>query len=355
MEIVKHLQVLRELGPCRIVSARHRPVGMGWTPAQYDAARKRGFEVVFREDAVRGVTGGQAVGLIYGAVCKGLGLEKAFPHANPYHRYAFPAEWWRRMSEGFDLAVFNYSYWCGLPCPMPKALALHDLWSNYMWGGTRTETREIRSCAHTFVISVEESAQLRARGITSVSWCPPAIPAVDLPLEPSCALLGSGNTFNIEGLRWLESAGAALADAGIKVYGALATSVRRTELIAAGRYAGQWDPYRENGIVLFATVQGMGAQIKTIEALAAGRAIVARRGAVRGLPSGDGAWIEVDTPEDALAWIVRLRKDHTLRSEWSARARAYYDEHLMASRIIDDMRERYHTLADATMGEGMHE
>ena len=35
-EMWKALECLRDLGPCTILSARTRPVGMGWTPAARD-------------------------------------------------------------------------------------------------------------------------------------------------------------------------------------------------------------------------------------------------------------------------------------------------------------------------------
>lgn len=344
-EMLKHLRLLRELGPCRLVSAATRPVGAGWTRERRDALTKEGFEVVLREDSVRGLSPAQGWGLAYAAACKALRLEKAFPHGNPYHRFAFPADWWRRVSSGADIAVFNYSYWAWLPCECPKALALHDLWSDFMWGGTHLETRDIASCDHVFVISQAEVARLQARGVRHVSWCPPAIAPSDLPLPASCALLGSANAFNVEGLRWLESDGAALAGSGLRVYGALADAVQARELVPVGRYQDNEQPYRDNGIVLFTTVQGMGLQIKTIEALACGRAIVARRGAVRGLPPHEGAWIEVDTPAEALQQIHQLKADPVERSRWAAASRAYYARHLDADKIRAGMRDEYQALA----------
>ena len=332
-EIVKHLQILRDLGPCRIVSARSRPVGSGWTTAQREAAQKMGFEVVLREDASHFWNAKQTIGMAYGSIAKGLGLERAFPHGNPYHRYAFPAEWWKRVSDGADLAVFNYSYWCWLPCEMPKALVLLDLWSDYMWGGQAIETRDISSCKHIFAISVKEVEKLKSHGVNNVSWCPPAIYPVDFYLSSSCAIIGSNNQFNIEGVRWLESAGAELRNLDIRVYGALANSVKHSGLNPIGRYEHNYQPYQDCGICLFTTVQGMGVQIKTIEALASGRAIIARRGAVRGLPEEQGAWIEVDSPEEMAKWAKDLMSDRKLLIDWGEKSKSYYQRHLDALKI----------------------
>jgi hypothetical protein len=271
----KYLRILKELGPCRIVSAGRRPVGGGWTQKIRKELTDMGYEIVLREDSFPRWTFLQALGMLYGGICKGLGLERAFYHSNPYHRHAFPHAWWLEVSSGADLAVVNYSYWAGLPCSFPIALVLLDIWSDYIWGGSNWETYDIKSCAHTFAISTDEVACLADRGVTHVSWSPPAVQKSDMPAVNGCALVGSMNKFNLEGLRWLESAGDSLNEAGIRVYGALADAVVHPRLCQVGRYQDSDQPYRENGIVAFTTIQGMGVQIKTIEALAAGRAIVA--------------------------------------------------------------------------------
>jgi hypothetical protein len=343
-EIIKHLEMLRDLGHCRIVSAGRKPVGAGWTIAKREAAKKMGFEVVLREDKLRLWNTQQTIGMAYGSVAKGLTLERAFPHGNPYHRYAFPVDWWRTVSGGADLAVFNYSYWCWLPCEMPKALVLLDLWSDYMWGGHASETRDILSCDHTFAISVDEVNKLKARGVVNITWCPPAIDSVAFGLSQSCALVGSDNLFNREGLRWLETAGELVAGLDVRVYGSLSASISRPGFRALGRYEKSDQPYRDCGIILFTTVQGMGVQIKTIEALAAGRAIIARRGAVRGLPSQTEAWIEVDSPREMTEWAKKISADKELREEWGRRARAYYQKYLCAENIRYEMRQIYQRL-----------
>ncbi len=334
-EMMKHLEILRACGPCRIVSAARRPVGGGWIAAARRELERRGFEIMLREERGRRWTAAQAWGMAYGAVCKVLRLERAFGHANPYHRFAFPQAWWRAVSDGFDLAVVFYSYWAWLPFTGPKALVLLDLWSNLMWGGTRRETREIAACDRVFVIALEEQRALEARGVDPrrLVWSPPALTEQHFSLPPSCALIGSANRFNCEGLAWLESAGAALDGLPIRVYGGLAACARHPGLERAGAYGDRWEPYRDHGIALLITASGTGLQIKSIEALAAGRAIVARRGAVRGLPPAEGAWIEVETPREAAAHIRRLCGNAAERARWAERARAYYRRHLAAERI----------------------
>jgi hypothetical protein len=63
------------------------------------------------------------------------------------------------------------------------------------------------------------------------------------------------------------------------------------------------------------------------------------------LPQNDGAWIEVDTPTQAIDWIRRLQSDAAERARWAARASAFYDRHLDADRIHADMRRVYGEIA----------
>ena len=115
-----------------------------------------------------------------------------------------------------------------------------------------------------------------------------------------------------------------------------------------GHYADAMDPYRQCGIILMAAAGGMGVQIKSIEALAAGRAIVARRGAMRGIPPGNGAWIEADTPEAMRAEAQRLQRDPAARRVQMAAAREYYRTHLETARLNAELRAALLEIARAT-------
>ena len=333
----KALECLRELGPCTILSARTRPVGMGWTAAALDEVKKGGFQVVFREDdESRRFRPGRIWGMAYAAGCKSLGLERAFGHANPYHRLAFDPRWIAQRSESADLAVFAYSFWSGFPTACPKVVLLLDVWSDYMWGGRKRETQDLKTADLVIVISKQEERSLHERGITRTLWSPPFVAAHEMPDSEQVGLLGSANAFNREGLRWL---GAGLSAAPVQVFGQLAAFASGSGFEPVGRYADAMDPYRACGIILMTTAQGMGVQIKSIEALAAGRAIVARRGAMRGIPPGNSAWIEVDTPEEMRAASQRLQKDAAARHAQMEAAREYYRTHLDAERLRAELRE----------------
>jgi glycosyltransferase involved in cell wall biosynthesis len=331
----RYLRLMRDLGPCRVVSARTRPVGAGWTPQAIGKFQEDGFELRFREDS-RGRSVSQQVGMAYAALFKGLKVDRAFGHSNPYHRYAFPADWWQECLEGIDVAFINYGYWAWLPCSCRKVVHLHDLLSDYMWEGPARETAELSSADLVIVLSTNEEMILRARGIRNLMWAPPAVDPHECPLTERIGLVGSGNLFNVEGLRWLRSA--RVVEPAVRVYGSLADRATNVPFVPVGRYTDSYLPYEECGIILVTTAQGTGVQVKTIEALACARAIVARRGAMRGIPAGEGAWIEVETPQQMIAEAARLGRDADARTRLAAKAREYYRRHLDSAAVNERLR-----------------
>ena len=82
-----------------------------------------------------------------------------------------------------------------------------------------------------------------------------------------------------------------------------------------------------------------------VEALAAGRALVARKGALRGLPPGEGAWVEVKTAEAMWREAERLHRDAQARKQQAALAQAYYQQHLDAQKIRAALRKAYTEIA----------
>jgi glycosyltransferase involved in cell wall biosynthesis len=205
------------------------------------------------------------------------------------------------------------------------------LWSDFMAGGVESETRDLKTADLVIVISKQEEATLQARGIHRTLWSPPFVVAAELPDSDRIGMVGSASAFNREGMDWL---GAGPAGSPVRVYGELAKfAAPANGFEPIGRYGEAMDPYRQCGIVLMTTTGGMGVQIKSIEALAAGRAIVARRGAMRGIPAGSGAWIEVDTPEEMREAARRLQVDLAARRAQMAAAIAYARTHLDAGKL----------------------
>lgn len=338
-EIWKHLHVLREIGPCRILSAATKPVGTGWNPDTLRAVQGEGFEVVLRESSLRR-NAKQWLGIFYACLCKGLRLERAFGHSNPYHRWAFPVRWWQQHTQSADLAVINYSYWAWLPCACPKVVVLHDLLSDVMCGGWKRETDDIKTADAVIVVSKNEEEKLRQRGIQSVFWSPPVVQPAELPVSAQIGVVGSQNRFNVEGLRWLEGSDDP-AGVAIRVYGALGQHVQTGHFQNMGTYSDNLKPYRECGIILLTTKGGTGVQIKAVEALAYGRAIVARKGAMRGLPLENKPWIEVNTPAEMIAVVGRLSANDSERERLANAAREYYNKHLSADKVISNLRSAY--------------
>ena len=111
-----------------------------------------------------------------------------------------------------------------------------------------------------------------------------------------------------------------------------------------GLYKDWTHPYEQCGVILLASSGGTGVQIKAVEALACGRAIVARKGAMRGLPENDGAWVEVSEPEEMALEAIRLSSNKSAREELSARARQYYERHLDSRRISAQLKQLYSEL-----------
>lgn len=339
---MKHLQVLREIGPCTLASARFRPVGFGWTDKSEAALKTQGYNLTFREDFQRHKTPAQWMGMVYAGFFKTLKSDKAFGHSNPYHRYAFSGEWWYDITRGFDIASMHYGFWSRLPTACPKVVILHELLSNYCWEGHRRESKEFYKADLVIVVGDDEAKILRQRGIRNVLWSPPVMPPNEFPVSDRVGLVGTRAPQNVEGLRWLEKVKIPNG-LDIHVYGNLSDIVTQPGYKALGRYEERAMPYQECGIHLMTRGDRPGLQIKVVEALACGRAIVARRGSMRGLPPGEEAWIDVETPGDMLTAAMRLRQDQFFRERLASQAKAYYRKHLSSGRIISDLRQAYLT------------
>ena len=333
-EMWKHLEVLKALGDCRILSAAEKPVGSGWSAENRNTVEGMGYKVELREDDSRRNMM-QYYGIAYASVCKGLGMEKAFGHSNPYHRHAFSQEWFYKKTESAELAVINYSYWSWLKCRCPKVIVLLDLWSDYMWEGMSREIEDLGTASMIIVISVDEEKKLHDMGLKNTFWSPPAVKKQEFAPSGSVCMVGSCNQFNREGLKWLESATSA-DSLNVDVFGKLSDAVSKSNFRKVGRYKDTFEPYRDNGILLMPSAGGMGVQIKTIEALASGRVIVARKGAE--------AWIEVEKPEEMVEAAMYLKGDEQARLKQSELARGYYDEFLDSDRIRSELKSSYQAL-----------
>lgn len=342
VEMLKHLEVLKGLGQCTIISARKKPVGFGWSDDAIAEMQLRGFSVEFRESGCS-VSFPNILGIVYASVFKGLGMERAFGHSNPYHRLAFSKNWLYRLSKGYDLCVMQYGFWAGFPLQCPKAVVVHELLSNYHWEGSARETKDFATADLVVVVGRDEEILLRSRGVKSVLWSPPAVKSVDYPACSKVGLIGTKAPQNIEGLRWLEKANPP-ESFKIHVYGSLAQETKKAMFVPEGRYERQGEPYENCGVLLLTRPDRPGLQIKAVEALAYGRVIVARRGSMRGLPEGDDAWITVDSPREMIEVAAGLQNDHQKIELLALKAKAYYKKYLDNELILDSLRAAFTSL-----------
>lgn len=338
---IKHLTFLKGYGPCCITSAETRPVGAGWRDEYKQQLQNQGFTLRFRE---KKAIFGYLLAMSYAVFFKTFGMERAFGHSNPYHRNAFPADWWYAQTKSVNLAEIHYSYWAHLPCACPKVVIVHDLWSDIMWEGSRKETAELKKADLVVTLSSTDQQVLVERGLENVHWSPPCIEETSFPDSRHVAIVGSANRHNREGLKWLRQRRDKGVPLGVPVncYGGIAGYIEKDDFfVAKGSYLDTLKPYAECGIVLMLTSSGTGTQIKGIEALASGRAIIARKGAMRGLPPEEKGWLEVETAEEMVELLRRVISDHSFRHKMMNQARTYYLRHLQKKNILQKLHEKY--------------
>ncbi len=340
----KHLHFLASLGSCSILSAKSRPVGYGWTSEAKEILLEQGFDLSFARQSLWGRFL-QLYGISYALFFKMLHQEKAFGHSNPYHRYAFHSDWLYAVTKGYDICEIHYSYWARLQTACPKVVVVHDLWSDIMWEGPKKETIELNSSDLLVTVSYDDMLKLQGRGLNKVHWSPPCIEESYLEDSREICIVGSGNRHNVEGLRWLQNNLRKRVPSKIHVYGAVADSIVDDDrFVRHGPYANPVDPYRHCGIVLMLTKEGTGLQIKGIEALAAGRAVVARKGAMRGLPRDEIGWIETESAKELVQIANSLKRDDKCRRKLIERGRAYYHRHLKNEHVIKGLHKHYLSL-----------
>jgi len=127
----------------------------------------------------------------------------------------------------------------------------------------------------------------------------------------------------------------------VNIYGRISKQGLKKNFIPMGYYNDTGKPYFDCGVILILTVLGMGVQIKAVEALAAGRAIIARKGAMRGIPHSEEAWIEVNDPREMIEASVWLSRDKKSREKMGEAAHMYYEENLNARRISSRLFEKF--------------
>jgi glycosyltransferase involved in cell wall biosynthesis len=175
----------------------------------------------------------------------------------------------------------------------------------------REERRLCRESAAVWALTTDDGAALRelcGREVT-VFTVPPATIA-PAPAEPTCdvALLGTWTWQpNAAGLRWFADAVLpALAGLDVRVAGAGARDVlgERAGLTLSGRVPDATAFLQQARVIAVPSVAGSGVQVKTLDAIAAGRPVVATATAMRGIADPPASVRVADDPA-AFAEAVR--------------------------------------------------
>jgi glycosyltransferase involved in cell wall biosynthesis len=174
------------------------------------------------------------------------------------------------------------------------------------------------------------------------------------PAAPVILCVGSAFQLNADGVRWYLD----------KVYPRVRAVVPDSELWLAGGVGGMFtdlpagvrclgfvpdlgDVYRRSAVVINPVLAGSGIAIKSIEAMAAGRPLIATRAGARGLAAAVAAGVAVtaDDPAEFATAVTDLLCHPARRDAMAAKARAY-----CAQQNLTNM-ERYAGVIDRRVAE----
>lgn len=192
-----------------------------------------------------------------------------------------------------------------------------------------SERRVLRRFDRVVAINPEEVAGFEAAAPDSEVICLPAFSDAvrrreDAEASFDALFVGSGSSFNVNGLGWfleqvLPRILAERPDFTINIVGDVGDhpDIRAhasKSIILSGRVPTLEHCYASARLVLAPIRAGAGMKIKTIEALAYGKAVIATRcaGAGIAITSGESGWI-ADSPESFADGVLTLLADDTLR------------------------------------------
>lgn len=281
------------------------------------------------------------------------GARRAPPQA-AYDR-RLPAEWHVRIRELerrrlYDAVVVEYVFLSALlrdlPSRVRKVLDTHDVFSGrnarmaalgdtVPWLETTAEDETVGLDRADVVLAIQsdEAATFRARTRARVLTVGHLVDRISPPPpdpggRPSLLLLGGPHSLNVQGLRWFLEAvwpriRRAVPDAVFRVAGRLGESLPRAaqDVERLGVVERAADAYAAAHVVVNPVRAGTGLAIKTIEALAHGRALVATPAGARGVAEGAGrAFALADGAEAFAAAAIDLLGDPRRRRELAASA-----------------------------------
>lgn len=241
----------------------------------------------------------------------------------------------RRVLESVDVMSDQFALADRRPDGSPFPPGLHRARAAYM---LRAELDLYRLFDSVLMINRGEYDRVRRLGVANAvyvpRWCPPPADA-DEPTAAGYDLLfvASANPINRAGIDWfyrhvyvrhLWRRGVRLAIAG-GVCGLLDIADANVTLL--GVVNGSLAPvYRSAAVVVAPIFEGTGLSIKTVEALAMGKAVVGAPAAARGLDPQSGAFVTLDMktdPEATAGVILDLLADPHKRRALEQKASAY--------------------------------
>ena len=266
----------------------------------------------------------------------------------------------RFVSAPYDVVWVNYFYLSRLFDLFPAArhvLDTHDRFAdrrravaaagiNEHWLTTNSavERKSLRRADVVVAIQQDEARYFReAYGVevAEIGHITEPVEPLPLPASPVAVFVGGEATANVAGVRWFYD----------EVLPRVLRAVPGFRLLLVGQVAEHVGdsphvlkvPHADDLPALYAQAQvainpqsgGTGLSIKNIEALSYGRPLVARPGAVRGLPlagaqpetQGVGPWQVADGPEDFAAAVVGYLTDAERLHAAAAAARAWAERY----------------------------
>lgn len=290
----------------------------------------------------------------------------------------------RLFAEPHDYFVTNYAFTAPLALDArPSRLRLletHDLLSDSFTAEEQREAKQsgpwsahrrflfdvemdlYRAFDRVLMLSPEEYARIAPFQPSRAVPVPQCVPDPGTPAMPDrdrvydLLFVGSDHAPNRLGLEWflrriylphLRPHGVTACVVGSVCGGVLVSPDR--QLTLRHRVDGPLDAvYRQAKLVVVPLFEGSGMSIKTIEALAAGSAVVATPIGARGLPRGDEAVIQLAMKDDSTATadaILGLLAAPSKLAGLRAAARACYERHFH--------QKRYYEALDRAFGVGL--
>lgn len=174
-----------------------------------------------------------------------------------------------------------------------------------------------------------------------------ALPSGEEALH-SIAVVASDNALNVHGLRaflaecW-PAIKTACPDVSLHVVGRVGEMCRIDD--SSIRYSGWIDDldqvYREANVIINPTVAGTGLKIKSVQALAHGKPLVAWPNGVEGMEyEGEAPFVECRSWEEFAEAVIRLLRSDNDRGSMAARARAYAQSEFSAHKVYASLRDR---------------